>query len=141
MNLQEKEAFPLGISGRYWTHFWWRLNTGCEDIQWNCFSPRAKIWPLYDIQFSSVQSLSHIRLFATPKLQHTRPSCPTPTPRVYLNSCSFTRWFNFEIECRESVQFSSVTQLCLMLCDSMNCSTPGLPVHHQLPESTQNHVH
>ena len=34
-------------------------------------------------------------------------------------------------------QFSSVAQLCLTLCDPMNCSTPGLPVHHQLPESTQ----
>ena len=40
-----------------------------------------------------------------------------------------------------SVQFSSVTQLCPTLCDSMNCSTPGLPVHHQLPEFTQTHVH
>jgi len=38
-------------------------------------------------------------------------------------------------------QFSSVTQLCPTLCDPMNCSTPGLPVHHQLPESTQTHVH
>ena len=38
-------------------------------------------------------------------------------------------------------QFSSVTQLCLTLCDPMNHSTPGLPVHHQLPESTQTHVH
>ena len=38
-------------------------------------------------------------------------------------------------------QFSSVAQLCLTLCDPMNCSTPGLPVHHQLPESTQTHVH
>ena len=40
-----------------------------------------------------------------------------------------------------SVQFSSVTQSCLTLCDPMNCSTPGLPVHHQLPEFTQTHVH
>ena len=38
-------------------------------------------------------------------------------------------------------QFSSVTQLCLTLCDPMNHSTPGLPVHHQLPEFTQTHVH
>ena len=38
-------------------------------------------------------------------------------------------------------QFSSVTQLCLTISDPMNCSTPGLPVHHQLPESTQTHVH
>ena len=40
-----------------------------------------------------------------------------------------------------SVQFSSVTQSCLTLCDPMNRSTPGLPVHQQLPESTRTHVH
>ena len=40
-----------------------------------------------------------------------------------------------------SVQFSSVAQLCLTLCDPMNRSMPGLPVHHQLPEFTQTHVH
>ena len=40
-----------------------------------------------------------------------------------------------------SVQFSSVSQSCLTLCDLMNCSTPGLPVHHQLPEFTQTHIH
>ena len=39
------------------------------------------------------------------------------------------------------VQFSSVTQSCPTLCDPMNRSTPGLPVHHQLLESTQTHVH
>ena len=38
-------------------------------------------------------------------------------------------------------QFSSVAQSCPTLCDPMNRSTPGLPVHHQLPESTQTHVH
>ena len=39
------------------------------------------------------------------------------------------------------VQFSLVAQSCLTLCDPMNCSTPGLPVHHQLLEFTQTHVH
>ena len=39
-----------------------------------------------------------------------------------------------------SAQFSSVARSCLTLCDPMNCSTPGLPVHHQLPESTETHV-
>ena len=41
----------------------------------------------------------------------------------------------------ESAQFSSVAQLCPTHCDPMNCSTPGLPVHHQLSEFTQTHVH
>ena len=40
-----------------------------------------------------------------------------------------------------SVQFSSVAQSCPTLCDPMNLSKPGLPVHHQLPEFTQTHVH
>ena len=40
-----------------------------------------------------------------------------------------------------SVQFSSVAQSCPTVYDPMNCSIPGLPVHHQLPESTQTHIH
>ena len=40
-----------------------------------------------------------------------------------------------------SVQFSSVAQSCLTLCDPMNLSTPGLPAHYQLPEFTQTHIH
>ena len=39
------------------------------------------------------------------------------------------------------LQFSSVAQLCPTLCDPMNCSMPGLPVHHQLLEFTQTHIH
>ena len=44
-------------------------------------------------------------------------------------------------ETHSRYQFSSVAQLCPTLCDPMNCSTPGLPVHHQLPEFTQTRVH
>ena len=44
-------------------------------------------------------------------------------------------------EILRTVQFNSVTQLCPTLCDPMNRSTPGLPVHHQFPEFTQTHVH
>ena len=50
----------------------------------------------------------------------------------------FLRSLNIKLS---SVQFSSVAQSCPTLCDPMNCSTPGLPVHHQLPEFTQTHVH
>ena len=41
----------------------------------------------------------------------------------------------------KTVQFSSVAQSCLTLCDPVDCSTPGVPVHHQLPELAQTHVH
>ena len=40
-----------------------------------------------------------------------------------------------------SIQFISVTQLCLTLCNPMDCSTPGFPVHHQFSELAQTHVH
>ena len=50
--------------------------------------------------------------------------------------------FTLNITISQSVsQFSPVAQLCLILCDHINRSTPGLPVHHQLPESTQTHAH
>ena len=40
-----------------------------------------------------------------------------------------------------ATRFTSVAQSCLTLCDPMNRSTPGLPVHHQFPEFTQTHTH
>ena len=54
------------------------------------------------------------------------------------------KWFAIPFSstpCFISVQFSSVAQSCPTLCDPVNYSTPGLPVHHQLPEFTQTHVH
>jgi len=53
----------------------------------------------------------------------------------------FTNWAIKEALFRGSVQFSSITQSCPTLWDPMNCSTPGLPVYHQLPGLTQTHVH
>ena len=47
----------------------------------------------------------------------------------------------FSTDLEKAIQFSSVAQSCLTLCDPMNCSTPGLPVHHQIPEFIQTHVH
>ena len=73
------------------------------------------------------------------------------SPQINLvQSCHFSRytWYKidgravgclFTIKC--AVQFSSVAQSCLTLCDPVNCSMPGFPVHHQLLEFTQNHVH
>ena len=50
----------------------------------------------------------------------------------YRNCGTYTQW---------NIQFSSVVQSCPTLCNPMNHRTPGLPVHHQLPEFTQTHVH
>ena len=67
-------------------------------------------------------------------------SCTSPLWWLLLKLCILPNrlWASWEFS---SVQFSSVSQSCLTLCDPMNCSTPGLPVHHQLPEVTQTHVH
>ena len=53
-----------------------------------------------------------------------------------LSAPSLLLWVEFS-----SVQFSSVAQSCPTLCNPMNHSTPGLPVHHQLPQFTQTHIH
>ena len=63
---------------------------------------------------------------------------------LLFNSSSFGSQFKYfllrDISLTLSIQFSSVTQSCPTLCNPMNCSTPGIPVHHQLLES-QTHVH
>ena len=96
--------------------------------------------------FSSVQSLSRVRLFATP----WTAACQAFL--LYTDSWSLLKFMstelvmpsNYLILCCPlllSVQFSSVAQSCPTLCDPMNRSMPGFPVHHQLPEFTQTHVH
>ena len=50
------------------------------------------------------------------------------------NLCCTAKWLSY-------THISSVAHSCLTLCDPMDCSTPGLPVHHQLPEFTHTHVH
>ena len=59
--------------------------------------------------------------------------------KLIYDTLNLSHWFSTLAV--YSVQFSLVTQFCPTLCDPMNCSTPGLPVHHQLPEFTQTHVH
>ena len=60
---------------------------------------------------------------------------------IYFTTDSFYILTAFIQSSLPSVQFSSVAQLCPTLCDPKNRSTPGLPVHHQIPEFTQTHVH
>ena len=61
---------------------------------------------------------------------------------LYINDDAIAVWYYCLNEYNfSSVQFSSVSQSCPTLHDPMNCSVPGLPVYHQLPEFTQTHVH
>jgi len=61
-----------------------------------------------------------------------------PLEKEMATHFSILAW---KIPWAEEAQFSSVAQSCLTPCDPMNRSTPGLPARHQLPESTQTHVH
>ena len=74
-----------------------------------------------------------------------RYSCPTGHISVLANKKWFFKVWGFfpplSVITPSSVQFSSVAQSCLNLCNPMDCGTPGFPVHHQLPELTQTHVH
>ena len=70
---------------------------------------------------------------------HPIPTPPPPTSDKYKSDLFFYEFVYF-LKYR-SVQFSSVAQSCATLCDLMDCSTPGVPVHHQLPELTQTHIH
>ena len=98
--------------------------------------PKTKV-PIY-----SVQLLSCVQLFVTPWIVERQASLSITNSRSLLKlmssnwGChptisSFVVPFSSCLQsCPASVQFSSVAQSCLTLCDPMNCSTPGLPVHH-----------
>ena len=66
------------------------------------------------------------------------PSCMTLVNLLDLSVFYFPNLYNMMYSVH---QFNSVTRSCPTLCNTMNCSMSGLPVHHQLPESTQIHVH
>ena len=114
--------------------------------------------------------LSHVCLFATPwTVAHQAPLCMGLSQQDTGMGCHFLfqgifltlglnpyllshlRLLHWQVDSfttatpgkhyHLSVQFSSVAQSCPRLFAPMNCSTPGLPVHHQLPEFTQTHVH
>ena len=99
----------------------------------SCIEPGLAIQFIYDI----------IHVFMSFS-QSIPPPSPTESKRLLYISVSFAvshTGLSVILILFPSVQFSSVAQLCLTLCDPMNCSTPGLPVHHHLPEFTQTHVH
>ena len=100
-------------------------------IRWRVYNSIANTskWVLF-LPPSDIYVRSFLYLFYTLiKVYYTHTHKHTHTQRRYG---PYIQW---------NIQFSSVVQSCPTLCDPMNCSTPGLPVHHQLPEFTQTHVH
>ena len=76
-------------------------------------------------------------LTSTPTCFHSQRAS-NPTTWIHRQEA---RVWGLTVKSKVKAQFSSVAQSCPTLCDPMNRSTPGLPVHHQLPESTQTHVY
>ena len=121
-----------------WT--FWRSH---PDLHWGLSSPNVSHW---DVSLASL--LSHSCTWPVALYPHQRSQLPHP---AQVESIHLIR-----VSCKQAIttfsipipplpfnqhQFSSVTQSCPTLCDPMGSSTPGFPVHHQLPEPTQTHVH
>ena len=71
---------------------------------WDTFTFNSPLGPIAfsSVQFSSVQSLSHVWLFEPHRLQHTRSPCPSPTLGVYSNSCLLSQW------CHQTISSSAL---------------------------------
>ena len=105
------------------TQVLWRISLFCHFFSWfinhnyfkvisdvsNVSSPIHIILPYGIFLFSSVQLLSHVRLFVTHELQHARPPCPSPTPGVHPNSSALSKWCHPAIS-SWVVPFSSLPQ-------------------------------
>ena len=90
---------------------------------------------IFSVQFSSVHLLSPVWLFGTPWTAARQASLSI------TNSLSLPKFMSIESVQLSSVSVSSVIHSCPTLGNPMSRSTPGLPIHHQLPEFTQIHVH
>ena len=82
--------------------------------------------------------LPTVELLLKLKSLFSNPSVALSTKFMWHSKSFVVIWINTTVS---SVQFSSVAQSCLTLCDPVNRSSPGLPVHHQPPEFTQTYVH
>ena len=103
-------------------------------IRWN---PNLSGYPVYYLNNSTDFSLQ--KHFIQRKYGALEPiTHPQSIYQSLLPGVSPFRPFSVGLS---SVQFSSVAQSCPTLCNPMNCSMPGLPVHHQLPEVTQTQAH
>ena len=107
-----------------------RRHKSLEFVPWVGKIPWRRAWQPTPV-FLSGESYDRRAWWAT---VHGVAKSQTQLKRLSMHAC-------MHASTATSVQFSSVTQSCPTLRDHMNCSTPSLPVHHQLPEFTQTHVH
>ena len=105
--------------------------TLCDTM--NCSSAGSPLYGILQARILEWVAISFSRGFSQPRDGTVSLKSPALASRFFTTSATW--------EAPEYSQFSSVTQSCPTLCDLMDCSTPDLPIHHQLPELTQTHVH
>ena len=113
------------------------LNLGSLALQAD--SLLCEIYPQSYTDFSILCYLNCIHVHPSP--QRINSCLSFPFQRIFTIHVAEFWKSSSKRRNTKSVQFSSVAQSCPTLCDPMNCSTPCLPVHHQLLEFTQTHVH
>ena len=91
------------------------------------------------VQFTSVTC--HVQLFVITWTTAARPPCPSPTPRVHPNSCQSSQWCHPTISFLLFYYYYYVASVVSNSLRPHESQQPGLPVHHQLPEFTQTHIH
>ena len=117
--------------------------------EWHLFLPRwqakagSQMWVFFLFNFlTSFKPLASVVISSSQYQLIPFPSIPIPINLISpLDFYNRSFWPGVHIAAGLSVQFSSVAQSCLTLCDSMDFSTPGFPVHHQLLELAHTHVH
>ena len=103
-------------------------------------SPRL-LWDFHCLTSAMTSSQKVWNRFSIIHQLWCSPSNPPPTTN-WRNLCLFQSSKICYLKKKEtSAQFSSVAQSCLTLCNPIDCSMPGFPIHHQLPEIAQTHVH
>ena len=136
LNLCQLSLSRSVVSDTLWPH-------GQQHARLPCPSPTPRAcsnfcpssqWCYPTISSSVVPISSHLQSFTaslfTIAKTWKQPKCPLTGGERRCDI--YIQW---------NIQFSSAAQLCLTLCDPMDCSTPGFPVHHQLLELAQTHVH
>ena len=116
-------AFGSNLICTDWSVFWWILRENSAE-SWHFLSVQLSplCYSVLEIQTALISLDSQQCLFNSANL----PGCA---------------WVSLPGISSGNSQSSSVTHSCLSLCDPMDCRTPNFPVHHQLPELTQTHVH
>ena len=123
--MKDREAWSATVHGiaKSWTQLSSWTTTTC------------KLMIIWEIRFAQPQNQASLLNNKTMQQKHEM------WPQTIKQWWHETHILPSELSKLTILQFSSVPQSCPTLCDPMDYSTPGLPVHHQLPEFTQTHVH